>query len=122
MATQSDSGIDLVKETATDPAAADQSDKKAKAAATPVALASGEQAAEEQAAEEAQPEEEQRSGRRFLLTNAVPSWMVSLIVHTILLMVLGFMVLPMEPEKTNVRQCGTARRSSTTWSISTVHH
>jgi len=111
MATQSDSGIDLVKETATDPAA-DQSDKKAKAAATPVAQASEEQAseeqafeeqaAEEQAAEEAQPEEEQRSGRRFLLTNAVPSWMVSLIVHTILLMVLGFMVLPMEPEKNNV--------------------
>jgi len=99
MATQSDSGIDLVKETAAEDSTAvpDKKAKQVKQAATPVAQASG-----EQPADEAQPEEEQRSGRRFLLTNAVPSWMVSLIVHTILLMVLGFMVLPMEPEKTNV--------------------
>ncbi|MFP6620644.1 MAG: hypothetical protein VB877_14955, partial [Pirellulaceae bacterium] len=76
MATQSDSGIDLGKETATDPAAAPgKVDKQAKEAATPVALASGEQTADESQPdesqpEESQPEEEQRSGRRFLLTNA----------------------------------------------------
>ena len=96
MATQSDSGIDLAKDAAVKQAK--QSSRKAKQAAASVPKSS--QKAE---AEGSQHDgDEQRGGRRFLLTNAAPSWLVSLVLHTILLMVLGLMVLPMEPEQSNV--------------------
>ncbi|MFP6576079.1 MAG: hypothetical protein VB912_13045, partial [Pirellulaceae bacterium] len=96
MATQSESGIDLAKDASADQAK--QSSRKAKQAAASVPKSS--QKAE---AEGSQHDgDEPRTGRRFLLTNAAPSWLVSLVLHTILLMVLGLMVLPMEPEQTNV--------------------
>ena len=128
MATQSDSGIDQVKsadaagaEKATPPnlskeekkTPADAAEKgtppklskeEKRAAAAPVAN----QAAPQDGADQSEArEEESHSGSRFLLTNAVPSWMVSLILHTILLMVLGFMGFSMEPDKKNVIMAST---------------
>ncbi len=37
-------------------------------------------------------------GNRFLLFNAVPSWMVSMMIHAVLLMILALMTLPQPPE------------------------
>ena len=51
---------------------------------------------DEQEAEE-QPEEARKS--RFLLLNAVPSWLVSLVVHSVGLMVLALIMLPLTEKK-----------------------
>ena len=122
MATQSESDIDLAKDASADQAKqAKQSSRKAKQAAASVPESS--QKAE---AEGSQHDgDEPRTGRRFLLTNAAPSWVVSLVLHTILLMVLGLMVLPMEPEQTPRAvmagsASGTPRLTEQAWTKSAI--
>ena len=61
---------------------------------------------DEASTEESAEAEPPRRGRRFLLLNAVPSWMISLMVHTVLLIVLGYIVLEAE-EKFEITFDGT---------------
>lgn len=53
------------------------------------------------ASEESAPEESVVTGRRFLIFQAVPSWMVSAVIHAILVIVLALISLPEIIEREN---------------------
>ena len=54
-----------------------------------------------------------RRSRRFLLMNAVPSWMISLAVHTLILIVLGYIVLDTEEDNPMLLKISSLLKTST---------
>ena len=93
----SESGIEITDSTeisqrppALPGAEAEAQQRPSEQASTPTA-----EAAEEEAEE--QSEEPRKS--RFILLNAVPSWLVSLVVHSVGLMVLALIMLPLTEKK-----------------------
>jgi hypothetical protein len=72
-----------------EPVGDDETQQLVAAVDQPIAAEQGEMYDDEPSDEDGVPPR----GRRFLLMNAVPSWMISLAVHTLILIVLGYIVL-----------------------------